>query len=123
MTTDQANKTINHIQKVFYVVGGLNAFLAISAISSTFFSIGLAFNALIGVAIIFMGWSLKQSYKHYIPNTAFILSALLLILNIIGQFYDKKASLLGLIFPFALWIIGKQAKQAILIIENEKNIA
>lgn len=116
MTLEQATKTINHIQKVFYVVGGLNAFLAITAISSSFFSIGLLFNALIGMAIIFMGWSLTKSYKHYIPNAAIILSVLLLTLNIVGKIYNKNISLLGLIFPFALWIIGRQAKQAIKII-------
>lgn len=120
MTPEQAVKTIDHIQKVFYIVGGFNALFAFVVASSTVFSFGLLSGALIGMTIVFMGWSLTKSYKYYIPNAALILGVFLLALNIVGNVYGKSTSLLGLIFPFALWIIGKQAKQALNILKTKE---
>jgi len=117
MTPELAVKTINHIQKVFYVVGALNVFFATLILVTSDFNVyagSLIISILIGLAIVFMGWALNKPYRYKIPKAAFILSALLLVVNIINL------SIVGLIFPVALWIIGKQSQRAITVLENLK---
>ncbi len=123
MTVDSATKALKHIQKVFYVVGGINllTLTPFFKIRATLSPVGVFFTILLALIIIFMGWSLNKSYRKNIPNAAFGLSIFLFVWSLIGHFIAKSFSPAGLIFPFALWVIGKQAKQAISVLENVKS--
>jgi len=122
MTTESALRTIKHIKKVFYVVGIVNVFFIIVSIvtESNFSFIMSVPNFLVVFAIIFMGWSLDKSYRRIIPKIATFLSILLLLIVIVEYIFTE--NILGFLFPIALWIIGKQSKQAIVVLENSKNV-
>lgn len=117
---ESATKAVKHIQKVFYVVGAINLLGAIFVFTADnfYFSpnlIGIVF----GLAILFLGWSLSKSYKQVVPKAAIVLSIILLISNILYFIYIK-ASIVGFIFPVALLIMSKQARQAIKVLESSK---
>lgn len=123
VTLESATKTLKHIQKVFYVVGGINlVFLTpFFKIYASLSLVGVSIKIFLALIIIFMGWSLNRPYRKNIPNVAFGLSILLLSSSLIEGFLTKSILPSGLIFPIALWIIAKQAKQAISVLENVKN--
>ncbi len=123
MTVESAEKTIKHVQKVFYVVGGLNLFFlifALPAIRLDLLSMLLVINFFMVLAILIMGWSLDKSFRHMVPKAAFILSVSLLLLSVAQHIVAKRVSLGGFIFPVALWVIGKQSQRAIKVLEGSK---
>lgn len=120
-TAELATRTIKHIQSVFYVAGAINVFFAIFLREGDNFHFSPSpIDILIGSAILFMGWSLGKSYRRVVPKAAAILSVILLVLNILVHILTKDISFSGFIFPIALWIIGRQSREAITVLENSK---
>ena len=118
-TAKSALKTIKHIQKVFYVVGVVNIILAFAALTISSYVSG-AIEIIFGLITFLMGWLLNTSYKKFIPAATVVFAVVLLILKIVSFIFTKSFSPGGLILPIAFFIIAKQAKEDLKILENAK---
>ena len=124
MTQESATKAIKHIQKVFYIVGGLNFLYAINlyfTYPSSFVLPVIVPGAIISFIIIYLGFLLTTKSRRKVPKGVRFLAIFLVIVHIADAFLVGEIPFVGLVFIVALVIIANQAKEAVRTLDELEN--